>query len=356
MSITLSITVTPWNFPLAMAANKLFPAVVTGNCIVLKPSPYTPLSTVMMSEIAAVAFPPGVMNILSGSDALGKMMVEHPDIAQISFTGSTKTGKNIIKSGADTVKKVTLEMGGNDPAIVLPDADVEQVAPQVFQKAMFNTGQVCIAVKRLFVHEDSYDAMVVALQKEAAAATAQTNDGLAKGTMFGPMNNKMQLERIEMLVADAKAKGGKIVAGGERFAPNGEAGGYFYKPTIVSDVAEGVKIVDEEQFGPVLPVIKYKTVDEAIARANDSEYGLGSSVWTADPEGEGVRVANQIEAGMTWVNDHLVLHPSAPFGGIKQSGVGREGGGAIGLKEFVEMKSVKVTKVSYGAKLRTMSR
>jgi acyl-CoA reductase-like NAD-dependent aldehyde dehydrogenase len=339
-----------------MAANKLFPAVITGNCVVLKPSPYTPLSTVMMSEIAAVAFPPGVMNILTGPDSLGKMMVEHPDIHQITFTGSTRTGINIMKTGADTVKKMTMEMGGNDAAIVLPDADPAQVAPQVFQKAMFNTGQVCIAIKRLFVHEDSYDAMVSELAKQAEGAVGMTGDGMAPTTMFGPMNNKMQLERIEMLVADAKAKGGKVVAGGERFFPNGEAGAFFYKPTIVSNVAEGAKVVDEEQFGPVMPVLKYKTVDEAIARANDSEYGLGASVWTADPHGEGVRVANQLDAGMTWINDHLDLHPSVPFGGVKQSGVGREGGGAIGLKEFVEMKTMKVTKVSYGAKPKTMSR
>jgi len=330
--------ITPWNFPLMMAANKILPAVTTGNTVVLKPSPYTPLATVMLSALAAEAFPAGVMNILTGGNSLGQRIVEHPDIAHISFTGSAATGKRIMATGASKLKKLTLELGGNDAALVLPDASVAKIAPAIFQKSMFNTGQVCIAIKRLFVHESQYDEMCAALAKEAAAA--KVGDGMAKGTAYGPINNKMQLERVEGLVADARARGANVIAGGQRVAT--ETGGYFYAPTIVRDVTEGMRIVDEEQFGPVLPVIKYSSVEDAVRRANDSDFGLGASVWTADPTGRGVDVARELEAGMTWINDHLAQPDTLPFGGIKTSGIGREGGGEIGLKEFCDMRTLTI--------------
>ena len=227
--------ITPWNFPLAMAANKLLPSTITGNTVVVKPSPYTPLSTAMLSELAQQAFPPGVMNILTGGDELGQLMVEHPKIAQISFTGSAATGKKIMATGAATLKKVTLELGGNDPAIVLPDVEAKDVAAKVFGAAMFNTGQVCVAVKRVFVHESKYEDMVVAMGEAAAKAKAVMNDGMKKGTRFGPINNKMQLARVEELVEDAKANGARVVAGGNSFSPDGLQG-YFYEPTVLADV------------------------------------------------------------------------------------------------------------------------
>jgi acyl-CoA reductase-like NAD-dependent aldehyde dehydrogenase len=333
--------ITPWNFPLDMACNKLIPSVITGNTVVLKPSPYTPLSTVMLSKMAAKVFPAGVMNILSGGDQIGQWIVEHPDVKHISFTGSAATGKKIMATGAAQLKKVTLELGGNDAAIVMPGTDVKKIAPKIFGGAMFNTGQVCIAIKRVFVHDSQYEEMVDALGKVAKDSVKQVGDGMAQGTMYGPLNNKAQLERVEGLVEDARKNGARIVAGGKRPAPKG----YFYEPTIVADVDDNTRLVKEEQFGPALPILRYKTVDEAVERANASEYGLGGSVWANDPD-VAAPVAMQLESGMSWVNQHLNVHPKAPFGGVKSSGVGRERGsiGQLGLKEFVEAKSLYVPK------------
>lgn len=333
--------ITPWNFPLDMACNKILPSVITGNTVVVKPSPYTPLTTVMLSAAAQRAFPPGVVNILSGGDKLGQLIVEHPDVKHVTFTGSAATGKRIVATGAPQLKKVTLELGGNDAAIVLPGTDVKKAAPRIFGGAMFNTGQVCIAIKRVFVHESQYDKMVDALAERAKASTAHVGDGLKEGVRWGPLNNKAQLERVEGLVEDARKTGGRIVAGGKRMQPTGKAGAFFYEPTIIADVNDGTRIVKEEQFGPALPVLSYKTVDEAVARANDSEFGLGGSVWADDPQ-EAAKVAARLDTGNIWVNDHLSLSESAPFGGVKSSGVGRERGGKVGLLEFVEAKSLYV--------------
>lgn len=330
--------ITPWNFPLGMAANKIFPAVITGNTIVLKPSPYTPLATVMLAKIAAKAFPPGVVNIVTGGDQLGRWIVDHPDVQHISFTGSERTGKAIMASAAKTLKKVTLELGGNDPAIVLPGTDIKKAAPQIFGKAMYNTGQVCVAIKRVFVHESQYDDMVTALAAEAKKA--RVGNGLEKGIMYGPINNKMQFDRVSSLVNDAVQSGARVAAGG---SPLDKDGGYYYEPTILANVTEGMRVVDEEQFGPVLPVLKYSDVNDAVQRANDTKFGLGSSVWGPNSV-EATRVGMGLDAGMTWINTHLVLPEGAPFGGVKASGVGREGGGKIGLKEFVDMKSVVAAK------------
>jgi len=340
--------ITPWNFPLAMAANKVLPGVIVGNTCILKPSPYTPLSTVMLARLAKDAFPPGVVSILTGGDELGQLMVEHPKIAHISFTGSAATGKRIMATSAATLKKVTLELGGNDPAIILPDVEPQEVAPRIFGHAMFNTGQVCVAIKRVFVHESRYEDMVQALKEQAIKNKARMNDGLVEGTRYGPINNKMQLERVEELVEDAKRSGARVVAGGKRFSPNGK-NGYFYEPTILADVQEGVRVVDEEQFGPVIPVLKYKSVEEAVQRANNTDFGLGGSVWTNNLQ-EGAQLAGQIQAGIKGVNSHPGGGPGTPFGGIKQSGIGHEGGGTIGLKEFVDMTSLRVAKVGLSGK------
>lgn len=334
--------ITPWNFPLLMAANKLLPSVSTGNTVVVKPSPYTPLATVMLSEMAAEAFPPGVMNIMTGGDELGQMMVEHPKIAQISFTGSAATGKKIMATGAATLKKVTLELGGNDPAIIMPDVDVSDVAPKIFAGAMMNTGQVCVAIKRVFVHESKYEEMVDAMKDQATKALPTFNDGLIEGTRFGPINNRMQLARVSELVEDAKASGARVVAGGKTFNPNGKAG-FFYEPTVLADVQEGVRVVDEEQFGPVIPLIKYSDVDDALERANATDFGLGGSVWTNDLE-KGAEIAAKIQSGMRGVNAHPGSGPNTPFGGIKQSGIGVEGAGKLGLKEFVDVTTLRIAK------------
>ena len=229
------------------------------------------------------------MNIMTGGDELGQMMVEHPKIAQISFTGSAATGKKIMATGAGTLKKVTLELGGNDPAIVLPDVDIKDAAPKIFQGAMNNTGQVCVAIKRVFVHESQYENMVDAMKEQAAKALPTFGDGLEEGTRFGPINNRMQLARVSELVEDAKASGARVVAGGNTFSPNGK-NGFFYEPTVLADVQEGVRIVDEEQFGPVMPLIKYTDVDDALERANATDFGLGGSVRPLGPASKRSRV------------------------------------------------------------------
>lgn len=340
--------ITPWNFPMSMAANKLLPSVIVGNTVVLKPSPYTPLSTVMLAEMASAAFPAGVMNILTGGDELGQMMVEHPKVAQISFTGSAATGKKIMATGAKTLKKVTLELGGNDPAIILPDVSAKEIAPKIFGGAMFNTGQVCVAIKRVFVHESRYEEMVDAMREQAENGKTKMNDGMLEKTSFGPINNKMQLSRVEELVEDAKKSGARVVAGGKRFSPNGKDG-FFYEPTVLADVQEGMRIVDEEQFGPVIPLLKYNDVEEALLRANDTDFGLGGSVWTNDLE-KGAQLAARIQSGVKGVNAHPGGGPGTPFGGVKQSGIGREGGGAIGLKEFVDVTTLRIAKLGVSGK------
>ena len=337
--------ITPWNFPMAMAANKMFPSVITGNTVVIKPSPYTPLTTIMMGEIAKDVFPPGVMNIVSGGNELGQWIVEHPSISHVTFTGSEATGKSIMKTAAGTLKKLTLELGGNDAAIVMPETNVDEVAPKIFKAAMFNSGQTCVSIKRVYVHKSQYEDMVGKLSKIASSATV--GDGLKEGVSYGPMNNKAQLERLEMLVEDARKAGGRIVAGGERLVLEGNEGGYFYEPTIVADLKDDDRLVKEEQFGLALPILKYEEVDEALERANSSEYGLGGSVWGPDAE-KAAEVAVQLESGMSWVNQHLAGNENAPFGGVKSSGIGREGGGAIGLKEFVEVKSLFVKPLKTG--------
>jgi len=330
--------ITPWNFPPLMGAWKMAEALVTGNTMVLKPSPYTPLSTLLLGEVLADSFPAGVFNVVSGNNDVGKWITEHPDVAKISFTGSTRTGKAIQAATSGTLKRLTLELGGNDAAVVLPGSNVKKLAPQLFGGAMRNTGQVCVAIKRLYVHESQYEEMVTELA--ACAKAAKVGDGMDEGTQYGPINNKMQFDRVSELVEDARKAGATIAAGGSAPA----TGGYFYSPTIVSHVKEGVRIVDEEQFGPVLPVLSYSTVDEAVERANTSEYGLGASVWGGDPA-TAEEVAQRLYAGTVWVNTHGDLSPDVPFGGVKESGVGRQMGEAT-LEGYTEVNVVRIKKAA----------
>jgi len=310
--------ITPWNLPLLLAACKLGEAVNTGNTIVLKPSPYTPLTTLMLGEAFADTFPPGVVNLVSGNDALGRMITEHPDIAKISFTGSTRTGKAIQSSTAPTLKRLTLELGGNDAAVVLKGADIKAIAPQIFGFAMANTGQVCVAIKRVYVPESMHDELVQELT--TCATNAKVGDGFEKGVEFGPINNKMQFDRVSELVEDAKKSGAKINAGGSALPGKG----YFYPPTIISGVKEGVRIVDEEQFGPVLPVISYNDESQIMERVNATSFGLGGSVW--GPPDRAAELGAQMDAGSVWINHHMNFTPNVPFGGRKESGVGRQMG------------------------------
>jgi len=328
--------ITPWNAPINLAAGPLVSALYTGNAVVLKPSPYTPLCTLKLGEILRDLFPAGVVNIVAGGDELGQWMTEHPGIDKISFTGSVATGKKVMASAAGTLKRVTLELGGNDPAIVLDDVDPKVVAPKLFFASFVNSGQVCMAIKRIYAHERIYAALCDALAEEARKA--RIGDGLDPQTQYGPIQNKMQYERVLGILADTKRSGARIIAGGE--LPSRP--GYFFPPTIVADIDEHSRLVREEQFGPIVPVLKFRDVDDAVRRANDTRYGLAGSVWSHDPE-RAAAIAARLEVGTAWVNQHRATSATVPFGGAKESGIGRQYS-VLGLKENMEPQVLSVLK------------
>jgi acyl-CoA reductase-like NAD-dependent aldehyde dehydrogenase len=327
--------ITAWNFPMTLAMNKVPPALLAGNTVVLKPAPTTPLTSLLFGQLCAAILPAGVLNVIVDHNDLGALLTTHPDVAKVTFTGSTATGKRVMASAAATVKRVTLELGGNDAAIVLPDANIPEIAPKIFQAAMYNAGQVCIAIKRVYVHESQYEQMCAELAKQAAKVVI--GDGLAEGTTMGPVQNKAQFEKVKEFLADARANG-KVIAGGRAL----ERDGYFIEPTIVRDIPDDARVVREEQFGPVLPVLKYSDVNEAVARVNGTEYGLGGSVWSANPE-RAFEIAQQLASGTVWVNKHLDVPPEGPFGGAKQSGFGCEMG-QEGLEEFTQTRIIAIAK------------
>jgi acyl-CoA reductase-like NAD-dependent aldehyde dehydrogenase len=321
--------ITPWNVPIIMAAPKIASALYTGNTIVLKPSPYTPLTTLRLGDIGRDIFPPGVLNILAGGNDLGQWMTEHPGIDKINFTGSVATGKKVMASASANMKRLTLELGGNDAAIVLNDVDPKAIAARLFQAAFANSGQVCQAIKRLYVHQDVYEALAGELA--AIARSVKVGDGFEEGVLCGPVQNRAQYRHVlEILDDTASQPGVRILAGGRAI----DRPGYFIAPTVVADIAEGTRLVDEEPFGPVLPVIRFNDLEDAIARANDTRFGLGASVWTNDLE-KGAEVAARLESGVAWVNHHVGTAPEYPFGGIKESGMGRSNG-EMGLKRNME--------------------
>jgi acyl-CoA reductase-like NAD-dependent aldehyde dehydrogenase len=325
--------ITPWNVPIVLAAPKLASALYTGNAFVLKPSPYTPLTTLKMGELIRDLFPPGLVNVMAGSDAFGQWMSEHPGIDKISFTGSVPTGKRVIASGAASMKRVTLELGGNDAAIVLHDADPKEIAPRLFAAAFGLSGQVCMAIKRLYVHETIYEEMVGELTR--IAERARVGDGFEEGVQYGPIQNRMQYDKVLGILEDTRNLSGvRITTGGHALNRKG----YFVAPTIVADIKEGTRLVDEEPFGPVLPVISFHDVRDAIERANNTRFGLGGSVWTKDIA-KGNEIASQLEAGVVWVNHHVGLSREFPFGGMKDSGIGRQGH-STGLKSDMEPQVV----------------
>ncbi|HEX7750925.1 MAG TPA: aldehyde dehydrogenase family protein [Novosphingobium sp.] len=319
--------ITPWNFPLVLVANKLGPALVTGNTMVLKPAPTTPLTTLLFGELCGEILPPGVVNVICDENDLGARLTAHPDVAKVAFTGSTATGRKVLGSSADTLKRVTLELGGNDAAIVLDDVEPALAARKVFQGAMANAGQVCVAVKRAYVPAAMYDAVCDELVKLAGEAVV--DDGARQGTTIGPLQNAAQFEKVKNLLEDARATGTVIAGGAPLDRP-----GYFIPPTIVRDLDDDARLVREEQFGPVLPVLKYDDIDDVIARANRSEYGLGGTVWGADLA-RATEVAMRIDSGTVWVNQHMAIHPAIPFRGARQSGLGGELG-QEGLHEYTQ--------------------
>ncbi|MBJ7408783.1 MAG: aldehyde dehydrogenase family protein [Phenylobacterium sp.] len=321
----------PWNFPVLIIAFKAPVALIAGNTIVIKPAPTTPLTALRLGELCAEIFPPGVVNIVTDQNDLGGALTAHPDVAKISFTGSTETGRKVMSSAASTLKRLTLELGGNDAAIVLADVDPKVVAAGIFGGAMMNAGQVCLAVKRVYAHAAIYEDLCAELARLADAAVV--DDGLMQGAQIGPLQNKAQFEKVKGFLEDARANG-RIIAGGTVE----DRPGYFIRPTIVRDIADGTKLVDEEQFGPILPVIRFTDAEEALERANASPWGLGGSVWSKDRD-RAYALACEMESGTVWINKHLDFGPNIPFGGAKQSGIGVEFA-EEGLHEFTQLQVV----------------
>jgi acyl-CoA reductase-like NAD-dependent aldehyde dehydrogenase len=324
--------ITPWNFPVSSACMKIAPALLAGNTVVLKPSPFTPLATLRLGELLRSVFPPGVLNVVSGGDALGARMTEHPAVRKITFTGSVATGKRVAAAAAPDLKRTTLELGGNDPAIVLDDADVDTVANGIFWSSFANAGQICSAIKRVYVPRNLHRLLVDALADRARAA--RVGNGTEKGTQLGPITTRPQFERVRELVADALARGARAAAGGAAL----DGPGNFFAPTVLTDVEDGTRIVDEEQFGPALPVVVYRDLDDAVERANRTHFGLDGSVWSSDPD-RAAAVASRLECGTAWINTHLMQGPSQPFGGVKWSGIGVENG-PWGLAGFYDVQTV----------------
>jgi acyl-CoA reductase-like NAD-dependent aldehyde dehydrogenase len=330
--------ITPWNFPVLLAVWKIAPALVAGNTVVLKPSPYTPLCTLKLGELLRDILPPGVVNVISGGNELGAWMTRHKGINKVSFTGSTATGRKIMESASVNLKRVTLELGGNDPAIVLPDVDIEKTAQDLFWGSFANSAQFCVAAKRLYVHEDIYDRFATALVD--FAKTVKVGDGAEQGTDLGPINNRMQYEKLQNLLADAKANDLKFLLGGD--IPDRK--GYFVPVTIIDNPPEDSRVVVEEAFGPVLPLLKFKEIGDVVARANDTEYGLAGSVWSKD-EAKAREIAEQLECGTVWINEIHSFSPHVAFGGHKQSGIGLENA-LEGLSEYTNSQTLVTHKVA----------
>ena len=332
--------ITPWNWPVAIGAWSVAPALRVGNTVVLKPSEYTTLCTLELVKVMQEVLPfPGILEVITGGGSVGAALVESPDLAKIVFTGSTATGKRIASVAGTNLTRVTMECGGNDPAIIVPGAkmDDKKFTDLAFG-AFINTGQTCAAAKRLYVHEDDYDRVLEGLT--SVLDTMKMGEGHEDGVIFGPVSNKMQYDIVKDLVDDAKKNGGRIIRGGE--PSSSSSPGYFFPITLVADLDNGSRLVDEEQFGPVLPVIKYKSLDDALTKANQSDSGLGASVW-GDDIAACKAIAANLQAGTVWINQHANIHPMIPFGGVKQSGYGLEFG-IDGLKAMCAPKIINIKK------------
>lgn len=315
----------PWNWPMMITVWQIAPALRMGNAVVVKPSEYTPLSVLGLVEVLNTVLPEGVLQVVVGGGDVGAALSTNEQVGKIMFTGSTATGRKIAESSAASVKRLTLELGGNDAGIVLEDADPREIAENLFWGAFINTGQTCAALKRLYVHDSIYDAVCEELTK--LAEQMPMGVGMDEQNVLGPLQNQMQFDIVDRLVKEAKASGAKVLLGGD---PDYDAPGYFFPTTLIADIDADNPLVVEEQFGPALPIVRYTDVEDAIAQANKLDVGLGASVWSADLE-RAREVAARIEAGTVWINSHGGVDPRVPFGGIKQSGYGVEFGVA-GLK------------------------
>lgn len=325
--------IVPWNFPILLALWKIAPALVAGNTLVIKPSPFTPLTLLKLGELARDLFPAGVFNVICGGDDVGPWMTSHPGIDKISFTGSTATGRKVMESGAGNLKRLTLELGGNDAAIVMPDVDIRTVVEPLFWSAFFNCGQICVAAKRMYIHEDIYDELSQALAEYAKSV--RIGNGAEEGVTLGPIQNHHQFARLKRMLSEARESNLRFLAGGQM----PEAGkGYFFPVTIVDNPPDDAKVVTEEAFGPILPLLKFKTIDEVVARANNAEYGLGGTIWAKDTD-YAQSVAVRLQTGTVWINQAFAVFPEAAFGGHKQSGIGIENG-LDGLREYTNTQTI----------------
>ncbi len=329
-------SITPWNWPMMIATWHVMPALRVGCTVVSKPASCTPLSTLRLYELMNSVLPPGVVNCIAGPGVIGDRMAKHPGINKIVFTGSTSTGKSVLAGTVETLKRVTLELGGNDAGIMLPGTKIEPLLEKLFWGCFINGGQTCAALKRLYVHESQYEE--VATKFADYVSRIPVGNGMDPKNLIGPVTNAAQREVVSTFVEDARKKGARILTGGK--TPSGP--GYFYPLTVVADCTDDMLLVKEEQFGPAIPIIKYKTVEEAIARANALDVGLGGSVWGNDIA-EATRYAVRLECGTTWVNQHGGLHPMACFGGVKGSGLGTEFN-VEGLKEYTTIQTVNVAR------------
>lgn len=323
--------ITPWNFPMILASNKYAPALITGNTVVLKPAATTPLTTLELGRLAADVFPAGVFNIVADDNDLGARLTGNPAVAKVSFTGSTNTGRAVMKSAADDMKRLTLELGGNDPAIVLADADIEAAARGLAATVFLNAGQVCAAPKRLYVADAIYEEF----RDRFVAATRDIKMGAGDedGVTLGPVQNRAQFDKVCGIIDEAKSSG-TVLTGGHV----ANRAGYFIEPTVIEGLTDGAPLVTDEQFGPVVPLLRFTNEVDAIARANQGAYGLGASIWTRDLD-RARRLARGIAAGSVWINQHTAIHPDIPFGGVKQSGLGMEGG-LEGVHEYTRLQVI----------------
>ena len=317
--------ITPWNWPMMIAIWQIAPALRMGNTVVAKPSEHTTLSGLALAAVLNDVLPAGVLEVVTGAGDVGDALVRRPEIGKVMFTGSTATGSKIIAASAGNITRLTLELGGNDAGIVLPDVDPAAIAEDLFWGAFINTGQTCAALKRLYVHDDVYDAVVQALAE--LAAKMPMGVGTDEANVLGPLQNKMQFDVVDTLVEEAKARGARVVLGGD---PDRDRPGYFYPTTLVADIDNDAALVQREQFGPALPIVRFSDVDEVVAAANGVDDGLGASVWSADRDAA-ITVAGRLQAGTVWINSHGGVHPFVPFGGAKRSGYGLEFG-VEGLK------------------------
>jgi succinate-semialdehyde dehydrogenase/glutarate-semialdehyde dehydrogenase len=334
------VAIVPWNFPTTLLGNKLGPALVCGNTLVAKPAETTPLTTLRIAELMREAgLPDGVFQVVTGKGSvLGEALVTDPRVAKVAFTGSTPVGKHVAELAARGVKRVTLELGGSDPMIVLDDADLDAAVSAASVGRFFNCGQACLAVKRLYVHERIADEFVEKLRAKAAKLTL--GPGADDGTMLGPLHSAAQRETLERQVSDTLERGGELLAGGRRPDGDGLAAGWFYEPTLILEPPHDSRVGVEEVFGPALPIWKVRGLDEAIERANASRFGLGSSIWTRDLTAATI-AAEKLEAGYTWVNSPQIVYDELPFGGFGESGLGKEHGDEA-LDHYQESKSVVV--------------